>query len=66
MNPWQAEPLWEFFDRLKPPVRISASDLLAPVVTEYAVRPRRIGTYRGLDMLRSQIRQGVPGVIIRR
>ena len=66
MHPWQAEPLWAFFDRLIPPVQITTSDVLTVIVTEYTHLPRRIGTFRGLDMLRSQLRQGVPGVIIRR
>ena len=66
MSPWQAEPLWETFDRLMPPVPIVTSDVLTVIVTEYANRPRRRGTYKGLDTLRSLQRLGVRGVVIRR
>ena len=66
MTTWDADPLWQFFARLRPPVRIAASDVLVPVITERAHRPRRIGTYKGLDRLLAALKAGVPGVIIRR
>jgi hypothetical protein len=67
MNRWDAEPLWETLDRLRAVHQVRAADTLGVTVTEYARLPRLAGRgYRGLDMLRSQLRQGVPGVIIRR
>ena len=65
MHPWQAEPLWAFFDRLRSPVRIAASDTLVVALTERAALPRRVGTYKSLDQLRAGLKAGYRGVIIR-
>jgi hypothetical protein len=47
--------------------RLRFDEERTPALAEYARLPRLVGRgYRGLDMLRSEMRQGYGGIIIRR
>jgi hypothetical protein len=66
VNTWAGEPLWQWWDGMLSPAKISAADVLCVRVLEFAHhRPHTCQTYKGLDSLRSRLRQGEPGVIVR-
>jgi hypothetical protein len=65
------EPLWHWWQRMMQeiePVRLQASDTLRLVISDRSTLPVQVQRkgYRGLDHLKAQIKNGVPGVILRR
>ena len=66
MARWDVEPYWEILDRLQAIVAVKTGDVLAVHLVDEARLPVRVRrTYRGLDVIKSYVGQGQPGILIR-
>jgi hypothetical protein len=61
------EPFWEWWVSMFPPVRIHSTDTLIVSLSDWARLPMLANRgFRGLDLLKAELKRGVPGVIIRK
>jgi len=66
MIDWHATPLWQWWDAQLSTVHLSAADVLLVAVTEQARGPVPVRKgYRGLDAMKSKLKQGEWGIIVR-
>jgi hypothetical protein len=62
----EPEPFWRWWANMLP-VRVCTADTLTPILTDSARLPLNTKRgFRGLDLLRAEIKSGRPGVILRR
>jgi hypothetical protein len=58
---------WQWWAMMTETICVQASDTLRVVISDYTKLPMNVSKgYRGLDALRAEIKNGRPGIIIRR